>query len=923
MPIRTAKFIPRKNWIITGADDLVIRVYNYNTLEKVSQFEGHTDYIRGFAIHPTRSYVLSCSDDMTVKLWDWEKQWKCVTTYEGHVHYVMAVAFNPKDTNTFATASLDRTIKVWNLGSPTANYTLEGHDKGVNCIDYYAGGERPYLVSGADDASVRVWDYQTKACVRILEGHIQNVSAVLFHPDLPLILSGSEDGSVKVWSSTTFRSEAIFNFSLDRVWTLATRKGSTEIALGCDEGSIVFQLGKGEPAASMDSNGKLIWARHNEIITGNIKQTLEESLEANEEIPDGQRLLLSSKELGHCELYPQSLLHSPNGRFVAVCGDGEYIIYTSLAWRNKTFGKGIELAWASPSGNDYAVKESPTKISIFQNFTESASIKVATSCEKIFGGILLGAACTGDQLCFFDWNSSQLVRRIDVPAKQVCWSDSSQMVAICSDETTYILQYRSDIVAACMNESGYLPEDGLDEAFDVIDEINDKVVSGLWIGDCFVYATARNRISYCVGGQSYQIAISEKPLYLVGYLPKESRLVLVDKDASVFTFTLSMDVISYEMSVLRGDMETANSLIATIPSDQLNRVAQFLDSHGLKEAALNMATDIDLKFDLAVQLKRLELAFELVSQNESLNKWRDLGDLALAEWKIALAEKCFLKCGDLESLLLLYSSSGNILGLLSLASMAMEQSQFNVAFSCYFVTGKREDCFELLIKNERYPEAALFARTYLPSAIEKAVILWREQLAKKKHRAAKFIADPINNADLFPGQIEGSIRLSRAGSDSARSRSISIEPTPVEIGNDSSRSNFAPPISPYETAFSDHMSTEVNTGTYSMRAEDMEDLASVTVSESREDPNIPPSRGLEGLSIQELEEEHIEDATNYNGLPIPVPLHEEEPEEEVEDEGFQTPQDSLNEEEGIQTTPRRSKTKITDEVVFDDEDGWD
>jgi WD40 repeat protein len=61
--------------------------------------------------------------------------------FEGHSHYVMQVVFNPKDTNTFASASLDRTIKVWSIGQPTPNFTLEGHDKGVNCVDYFNGGE--------------------------------------------------------------------------------------------------------------------------------------------------------------------------------------------------------------------------------------------------------------------------------------------------------------------------------------------------------------------------------------------------------------------------------------------------------------------------------------------------------------------------------------------------------------------------------------------------------------------------------------------------------------------------------------------------------------------------------------------------------------------------------------------------------------
>lgn len=51
-------------------------------------------------------------------------------------------------------------------------------------------GDRPYLVSGADDKLAKVWDYQTKACVQTLEGHSHNVSAVCFHPELPVILTG-------------------------------------------------------------------------------------------------------------------------------------------------------------------------------------------------------------------------------------------------------------------------------------------------------------------------------------------------------------------------------------------------------------------------------------------------------------------------------------------------------------------------------------------------------------------------------------------------------------------------------------------------------------------------------------------------------------------------------------------------------------
>ncbi len=44
--MRTAKFVARKQWIVCGADDLFVRVYNYNTMDKVKAFEAHTDYIR-------------------------------------------------------------------------------------------------------------------------------------------------------------------------------------------------------------------------------------------------------------------------------------------------------------------------------------------------------------------------------------------------------------------------------------------------------------------------------------------------------------------------------------------------------------------------------------------------------------------------------------------------------------------------------------------------------------------------------------------------------------------------------------------------------------------------------------------------------------------------------------------------------------
>jgi coatomer subunit beta' len=61
LPVRAAKFVARKNWIVTGSDDMALRVFNYNTLEKVQEVEAHSDYVRCIAVHPTQPYLLTSS----------------------------------------------------------------------------------------------------------------------------------------------------------------------------------------------------------------------------------------------------------------------------------------------------------------------------------------------------------------------------------------------------------------------------------------------------------------------------------------------------------------------------------------------------------------------------------------------------------------------------------------------------------------------------------------------------------------------------------------------------------------------------------------------------------------------------------------------------------------------------------------------
>ena len=87
--------------------------------------------------------------------------------------------------------------------------------------------------------------------------------------------------------------------------------------------------------------------------------------------------------------YHQAIIHNPNSRLIAVVGDGEYVIYTAQALRNKAFGGCSEFIW-SWDGNCYATLDATGKITVFHDFHEKFSFKAPFQVEEIFAGRLIG-----------------------------------------------------------------------------------------------------------------------------------------------------------------------------------------------------------------------------------------------------------------------------------------------------------------------------------------------------------------------------------------------------------------------------------------------------------------------------------------------------------------------------------------------------
>lgn len=709
----------------------------------MAQFEAHPDYIRAIAVHPTQPLLISGADDASIKMWDWDQGWKNIRSFEGHNHYVMYLAFNPKDPNTFASACLDGSVKIWSLGSSVPNLTFVAHEtSGVNFVEYYPHADKPYLITSSDDKTIRIWDYQLKGNVATIEGHSSNVSFAVFHPELPIIISGSEDNSVKIWNSNTFKLEETLSYGLDRSWCVSCRKGSNLVALGFDSGSVVLQLGQEAPAISMDPNGKLIWTKHSEVYSSVVKHT--------EDLKDGELLPLTQKELGSVEVYPTQLVHSPNGRFVAVTGDGEYIIYTALAWRNKAFGSGLDFAWAQDS-NEFAVRDVNSNIKVFKNFKERPfpHFNIPFKCSKIFGGTLL-CAKGDDFVAFYDWETGKLVRRVDVAAEQISWSESGELLSIITGDTFYILRFDREIFLTALKNGEHNDEDGAEDSFDVIYDISDSVRTGKWVGDCFIYTTLSNKLHYLVGGETYTINHFEKQMYLLGYIPRDNSIYLADKDFNVTSYHLSLNVIEYQTVVLRGDLDLAAELLEDIPEKDKTLVSRFLQAQGYTELALQVSEDKDQKFDLALSLGDLEAAKDIAVELNNDFKWKSLGDTALQAWNITLAEESFKNAQDLESLFLIYSSTGNTSGLAEVSDLAAAAGKFNLAFNASWQLKDVGKSIELLHKTGKFAEASLLALTY-GGNVESSVKEWKSSLKNSgKPKTANLISSPDEEPEKFP-----------------------------------------------------------------------------------------------------------------------------------------------------------------------------
>jgi len=221
--IHTIAFSDDGKFVAAAGTGQVIHLLNLSTRQS-RNLAGHEAEVTSLVFLPASSVIASASTDKTIRLWDAGKG-TLVKTLPPLSDQVNALAISP-DGGTLAAGTADNKVELFklNTGGSEERRTLKGHTGEIFTLAFSRDGA--LLATAGQDQTVRLWDARTGSEVRTLASASGEINGLAFSNDSHFLVLANEDGSMTVWNAETGTTAATVVSVPDRDdWLVVTPGG--------------------------------------------------------------------------------------------------------------------------------------------------------------------------------------------------------------------------------------------------------------------------------------------------------------------------------------------------------------------------------------------------------------------------------------------------------------------------------------------------------------------------------------------------------------------------------------------------------------------------------------------------------------------------------------------------------------------------